>query len=169
MRKILEVIAWAALAFQVGITVDAFYGPHRLPDRIPIHFDQQGQPNGWGTPADIPFFLPAIALGVYLLLAVIARFPESFNYPVAVNDANRDRLQTLTLGMLAWMRMEIPCLFAFMQWIILQAARHPQGGFSPRFGWFILGMVVLLIGTVGWYVAAMFRVRGTEGEDLPLR
>jgi len=163
MRKILEVIALAVLVFQTWITVDAFYGPHRLPDRIPIHFDQQGMPNGWGTPADIPFFFPLIALGVYLLLAVIARFPESFNYPVAVNDSNRGRLQTLTLGMLTWMRMEIPCLFAAIQGIILQAARHPQGGFSPRIGWIILGLVILLLGTVGWHIAAMFRARSDAG------
>ena len=164
MRKYLHILALAALAFQIGITFIAIYGAHRLPDRIPIHFDHQGQPNGWGSPTGLPL-LPAVAVGVYLLLTVVARFPAAFNYPIAVNETNRGPLQALALDLLAWLRMEIPLLLAALQWICIQAARHPQGGFSPRFGVLVLGPMALLLGTIGWYIAAMFRVPGEEAAE----
>lgn len=161
MRRNLLILALAALAFQIWLTCDALFGAQRLPDRIPIHFDLHGQPNGWGSPASLPL-LPAIAVGVFLLLTVIARFPETFNYPVAVTDANRQRLQALTMDLLAWMRMEVSCLFAAIQWISIQAAHHPQGGFSPRFGGIVLTILALLFCTIGWFIVAIFRAQGSE-------
>jgi len=81
MRKSLEAVALAALAFQAWITYRAFFGPDPLPAKIPTHFDAAGNPNAWGSPATL-LFLPAIAVFIYLLFTVVTRFPSAFNYSV---------------------------------------------------------------------------------------
>ena len=42
----------------------------QLPERVPIHFNAQGEVNGWGPKWMNAFLLPAIGVGMYLLLLV---------------------------------------------------------------------------------------------------
>lgn len=155
MRKILDLISLAILAalfLTVGL---ALYGAARLPARIPTHFDAAGNANGWGSPLAL-LFLPFIALGVYLLLTVAARFSALFNYPgwIKITDENRPRLEALTVDLLAWMKAEMVCLFAAITWIWLHAIRRPEKGFSPLWTLTVAGAILV---TIACYIRAMVR------------
>lgn len=154
MRKLLEMISLTALGIQVAITVLALFGDQKLPDRIAIHFDAAGNPDGWSSPAML-LLLPSVAVINYLLLTVVTKFPSAFNYPVRVTVANRLRLQALALDMIAWLKAEIVCLFARMQWVTIQVARHPEQGTLPSM---MPVALVVVFATVTFYIAAMFRV-----------
>lgn len=154
MRKLLEMISLTALGFQLAITTLALFGSQRLPERIPIHFDALGNPNAWGSPAML-LLLPSVAVINYLLFTVVTKFPSAFNYPVRVTVANRLRLQGLALDMIAWLKAEIVCLFARMQWATIEVARHPQQGMPPSM---MPVALVIVFATVTFYIAAMFRV-----------
>jgi uncharacterized membrane protein len=153
MRKIPEAISLAALVFQVWIVCGALYGASRLPERVPIHFDMAGHPNGWGSPSTF-LVLPFVTVAVYLLLTIVARFPASFNYAgVEVTNENRPRLQALTINMLAWTKMEMVCTFLWVQWATIQAARHMV---APSLPALIAPLGVLFI-TVAWFIVAMLK------------
>ena len=154
MRKTLEAISLGALAVLIWSTYRALYGPVRLPARIPTHYDLAGQPNGWGTPAML-LLLPALAMALYLLITVVARFPSCFNYPVRVTAGNRGRLEPLALGMIAWLKTEVVCLFAWIQISTIEAAWRGLGGLPPAL---IPVSLVAIFATVGWYIVAMRRV-----------
>lgn len=155
MRKILEPIALAALAVLILITFRALYGPNRLPDSIPTHFDLAGRPDGWGSPLTL-ILLPAMGLFVYLLMTVVARFPSAFNYPVRVTSENRPRLQTVAIRMILWLKAELVCLFGWLQWSTIHAARHPGESLSAAH--FMAPVSILLVfGTIGWHFVAMRR------------
>jgi len=153
MRKVLELLALAALAVQAVLTWRAFLGPDPLPARVPLHFDVAGNPDGWGTPASLLFF-PGIAVFIYLLFTVVTRFPSAFNYPVRVTPMNRARLQELALGMIAWLKAELIWLFAAIQWSVVESARRhislAPAAFMPI-------AIIAVFATVGWHIAAMFR------------
>jgi uncharacterized membrane protein len=153
MRKQLEAITLAALAMMAWITWRALHGPKSLPERIPTHFDAAGNPNGWGAASTL-LFLPAVAVGIYLLITVVSRFPASFNYPVKVTEESRARLEALTLQMLAWLKLELACLFAWIQWFIIQSVRQGHGHLSPAF---MMIFLVAVFGNVGWHIMAIFR------------
>jgi len=53
MRKLLEAVSVAGLVALYWFTWSALYGPNRLPDRVPTHFDAAGNPNAWGSPRSI--------------------------------------------------------------------------------------------------------------------
>ncbi|MGA2569791.1 MAG: DUF1648 domain-containing protein [Terracidiphilus sp.] len=153
MRKLLEAVSLAILAALFLVVGFALYGPDRLPAQIPTHFDAAGNANGWGSPLAL-LSLPIIALGVYLAMTVVARFPAMFSYPVPVTDENRPRLEALTLDMIAWLKAETAGLCAAITWVWVCAIRHPGQGFSPL--WVLIFVGAILV-TVGLYIRAMFR------------
>jgi len=153
MRKVLEAAGLGALAVLLWITYRALSGPDRLPDKIPTHFDLAGNPNAWGPPSTL-MLLPAVALGVYLLITVVSQFPAAFNYPVRVTAGNRLRLEALSLQMITWLKVELACLFAWIQWSILEAVRSGKGGLSPALVPFSLAVI---FGTAIGHIVAMFR------------
>ena len=153
MRKIADLVSLAALGVVAFIAINAFYGPRRLPARIPTHFDLAGHVNGWGSPATL-LYMPVIALGLYLLLAIVSRFPSAFNYPVRVTDQNRKQLEALALDLLSLTRAEMLVFFAWMEFSMVEAARSPE----PVFKLYpVVVFVAVLLGTVIGYFAAMFR------------
>jgi uncharacterized membrane protein len=149
----LETIGIGALAFLLGITCAALYGPQRLPAWIPTHFDLAGHPNGWGSSSVLPLF-PVVALVLYLGMTIVGRIPSAFNYPVRVTAENRPRLEALTLQMIAWLKTEIVCLFAWIQWTIVDSARQGRLNMSPlQMPLFVLAILATIVG----HIAAMFR------------
>jgi len=161
MRKTLEAVGLGALAVLAWITYNAFNGPEPLPDRIPTHFDVAGNPNGWGSPAML-LLLPVIAGALYVTLTVVSRFPSAFRYSVSVTKENRPRLQEVTLDMLAWLKAELACLFAALQWWMIQAARTAEGRISP---WLLPGFLAVVLATAGWHIFALFQAAGDGGES----
>jgi uncharacterized membrane protein len=155
MRKTAELLSLAALAALVFITINAFYGPHPLPGRIPTHFDLLGRANGWGSPRSLLFFL-SFAVAMYLFLTVISRFPSMFNYPVKVTEGNRAQLQQLALSLLSWTKAEVLVFFVWMDFAMVQAARDPQRALTP---YPIEMFIVIIFATIIGHIAAMFRTR----------
>ncbi len=161
MRKSLEAISLGALAVMVWITWQALHGAEQLPARIAIHFDAAGNPNGWGEHSMLPL-LPAVAVALYLLMTTAARFPSAFNYPVRVTAENRPCLQALALDMIAWIKMEMVCLFAWIQWSTIEVARRGHGGLSPAL---LPVSLVAVFGTIGWFIAAMRRAARAKSDS----
>jgi uncharacterized membrane protein len=155
MRKVLETLSLACLAVMVWITYEAFNGP--LPERIPIHFDAAGNPNGWGPPSSLAL-LPVVAAGLYLLITVISMLPTRIKSAVKLTAESRERIQTLTRQMLAWMKAELTGLFLCLQWFILAGIREGTNDIPalapPAF-------IVVIFDTVGWHLVAVFRAMRT--------
>ncbi|MDR3741147.1 MAG: DUF1648 domain-containing protein [Terracidiphilus sp.] len=159
MRRLAESFGLAGLVVLVWQTWAALWGPHRLPDRVPTHFDVAGNPNAWGSPSGL-LLLPVIALCVYLLISVVARFPQSFNYPVRVTPANVERLRNATLDMLSWVKAEIGWLFAVLQWAFVRSALTGNGALFPKI---LPVFLVVIFGTVGIHLLAIVRA-GRQGS-----
>ena len=158
MRRTLETIGIAALAFMCWVTYGAVYGADRLPDRIATHFKLNGQPDGWGSPT-ILLLIPAIALANYAGLTIVARFPSMFNYPVRMTDENRARLQAVALNMIVWIKVESVSLFAWIEWAIIGAARQGRFRLPAELAAVCFAAI---FATIAWFIAAMFRAARPE-------
>jgi uncharacterized membrane protein len=157
MRKTAEFLSLAALAALVFITINVFYGPHPLPGRVPTHFDALGHVNSWGSPRTL-IFMPIVGVGLYLFLAAVARFPALFNYPVKVTEANRAQLEPLALSMITWAKAEVLIFNAWMEFVWVHAARHPEQGLLP---YPVPLFIIVLLATVIGFIVAMFRAAKT--------
>lgn len=153
MRRILEFVSLAALAYLLAETAYAFLGPSPLAGPIPTHFNLAGRPNAWGSTRML-WLLPAIASVLYLLMTWVARHPAAFNFPVRVTPFNRGRLEAIAVSMTVWLKAELIGFFAFIQWTLLRAAHSPGRGIPAVYmPWFL----VLVFLTVGLHFAAILR------------
>ena len=158
MRKNLEVVSILALVAMAWMTMQAISGPHQLPQRIATHFDwSTGEANGWGSPSAF-LFLPVVAVGLWLLLTAVARFPSAFNYPVRVTVRNREILERIALDMMAWLKMELVVLFAGLHWMTISLARagNARGAMVHLLPMLGIGVVFT---TIGIHIARMVRAR----------
>jgi uncharacterized membrane protein len=159
MRKSLEAISLMVLVWTGWITWQALHGAKQLPARIAVHFDMAGNPDGWDSPSMLPLF-PVVAVAIYLLMTLVTQFPESFNYPVEVTAENRPRLEALALEMITWLKTEMVCLFAWIQWVIIEMARRGRGDLS--FMALLPVFLVMIFGTVAWSIVAVRRAAHSE-------
>ena len=66
------------LAIPIVIAVMVY--PH-MPERVPIHWNIQGQPNNYGSREFGTFFLPLLNIGMYVLFLVMPKLdPKYANY-----------------------------------------------------------------------------------------
>jgi uncharacterized membrane protein len=153
MRRVLEIVSQGSLVLLVFVTVRALYGPARLPDRIPTHFNAAGQADGWGPPMMLLIF-PVFAMVIYLLMSRVSRFPAAFNFPVRVTPLNRQRLEELALSMIAWLKAEVVVFFTWLAWSAIGAARSPEPHLSPAL---MPMLLVAVFSTCIVHIVAMFR------------
>ena len=162
MRKTMEVAGLLVLGYLFWITYWALNGPDRLPDRVPTHFDISGQPNGWGSPQTL-WILPVIGLGLFVLMTAIAsiRF-TSYNLPVRVTQANLPFIHEQTAVMVAWIKLEMLCLFVYIQRGIIGGVRAGEFHLSPAI---IPVFLVAIFATVGWYLLVIIRGARARAES----
>ncbi len=144
----LSLIAWAGL-FACWLLVAAYY--RALPAIIPTHFGMNGTPDGWGSKGSL-IAIPVVCSVMYTMFTIITRFPHTFNYPVRITPENAERQYGNALTLMYWMRTMVIALFLYLQWIIVEVARHKAPGASV----YLLPMVILalVIPTVFYLVRA---------------
>ncbi|MEP6489989.1 DUF1648 domain-containing protein [Microcoleus vaginatus GB2-A3] len=126
-----------------------------LPDRIPIHFGLGGLPDAWGDKVTI-WIVPAVAAIIFAVLTAVSRYRHTFNYPVPITSENARRQYLLGRSLLVWLKAEICWLLAFVvRQQILVALGNAQR-FSVEL---VLGIIVLIFGTVGVYLLKAYSAR----------
>ncbi len=114
----LEVMTLLVICFTVGVV--AFYWSS-LPEQITVHFDLVGKPDREG-PKSTLLFLTAIALFDYVLMTVIARFPQTFNYLRPITEKNAGSQYLLARKFLSVMKLEVTGILFFAIWSCIQVS-----------------------------------------------
>lgn len=86
----------------------------KLPEKIPTHFDFQGKPDHFGS-KKYAFFMPAIGLGIFILLTFLNQYPESANYPVEITKANYEIQYFIMILFVKWLLFLVLLLFLNIQ------------------------------------------------------
>lgn len=148
----LEVMAVVGIVVSVAIVVQAW---DRLPDRLPIHFGLSGRPDGWAGKWAIGL-LPVVGVVLMGLLGGVDRFPQTWNYPVAITEENAGVQYQLARSLLLWMKVELIWLFVLILWQQVQVA---LGNLEAMNTGLVLGGLMVVFGTVGVYLRKAFLAR----------
>ena len=131
-QRIAAILAPAILLGTVAAVLIAW---RHLPQQIPTHYDFAGNVNGYGGRGTL-LVMPLIGLVADLTVALVERFPESWNTGVRITVFNRVRVYRLTRDLLADLRLCMALIFVLLPW---QMLLHP--GSMP--GW-ITGVMIAL-------------------------
>lgn len=119
----------------------------QLPDKIPTHFNLQGQPDDWSSKWII-FVLPLVVLGIYSAFNYLTQRPYLFNYAQKITEENAADLYRSAKMLLITLRCIIIYTFFFISW---QTVRISQGQAEGLGSWFLPLFLCLIIGTIVFY------------------
>ncbi|MCF8372563.1 MAG: DUF1648 domain-containing protein [Bacteroidales bacterium] len=145
---IIEGIGIVAL---IGLVALPFLYFDDLPERIPHHFDIDGNVDRYGGKGMI-WFLPVLGLILYTGMAVLNRFPHIFNYPGKITDENALRQYTLATRLLRGINTIIACFFLYISYQIIQSSMEEGRGFGS---WPVILFLLLILGlTIIYFIRA---------------
>ena len=152
MKALRELLAAIALLFTI-VTAATSYAA--LPQRIATHFNASGAVNHWGNKSAL-WEIVGIACLIYLVLTLV-RFAPASSFSVPVPPQQRAAAIPIALEMIAWIKAETMCMFAFILWAVVAASEgRSQALLSP---WFLPATLLAIFATVAFYTARMMRLK----------
>jgi uncharacterized membrane protein len=151
MKPLREILAAAALLFAI-VTAATSYST--LPQRIATHFNASGIANHWGDKSAL-WEVVGIACLLYLVLTFI-RFAPASTFSVPVPPEQRAAAIPIALDMIAWVRAEAMCMFAFLTWAIVATTEGRSQGLGI---WFLPVTLLAIFGTIAFYLTRMMRLK----------
>ena len=120
-----------------------------LPAEIPIHFNARGEIDGYGGRFAL-LLMPLIGLVMDAVVALVGRFPKSWNTGVRVTLYNRVRVYRLTRDLLAELRFTTALLFGGFGVYMSLLPEHFSGNV-------VGGLVVLMFVPLLRYFIRLFK------------
>ncbi len=148
--KFIEILA-VGLLLSLFI-LPAWYYP-LLPERIPRHYGIDGQPDAYSGKWII-WTLPLLGLIIYAGLTILNRFPHIFNYPQTITNENAGKQYKIATQLLRLLKAILLAIFVYLIISTIQSALGNRDGLGF---WFLPLFLVLIFGTLGYYIYQMMK------------
>ena len=123
----------------------------RLPEQIPTHYNAAGEIDGYGGRGTL-LIMPLIGLVGDLAMALVGRFPRSWNTGARVTVLNRTRVYRLVRDLIADLRLSMALLFGGFGLYLASLPEH----FS---GWVMAVLALLILVPLLRYFLRLPRVK----------
>lgn len=115
-----------------------------IPEVIPTHFGFSGTPDAFGNKRSL-FIIVVIAIMLHLLLAVLSKFPQYYNYPFQITEKNVEPLYKIGRQTMLLIDLEISIFLSILTWQNVQAAIGKFQGINSELLFLFL---VVIFGTI---------------------
>ena len=150
-RNALDVLeAIVSLSCLVGVTLYLIFAWSTIPAKVPMHYNAAGEVNRWGSKSEL-IILPIISWLIYGMITLIERLPQVWNTGIRVTEENRAVVYRLLKNMIACVKMITLSIFSCLTVLSSLARNLPM--------WFLLAFLVLLFGTIAYYIVKLTRLR----------
>ena len=110
MKKIRLITNIVSVLLIIGYTVFLAACWGNIPETVPTHFNALGKADAYGSRWSL-IAEPILMTALFLLMAVVERFPSAMNFPVKETPENRNRLYAIGCFMIDAMKILIICIF----------------------------------------------------------
>ncbi len=119
-----------------------------LPDKIPMHFDANGNADRYGNKGEI-WMLPVIGMALQALLWGLSRIPHTFNYAVKITEENAAKQYQFSVKMMRVLAAIIGFSITFIVWEIIKGAKANTSELNP---FFLPLFIATILGTLGYFI-----------------
>ena len=151
LDKMLELVSLFALCLIWWLAIYYFFV---LPNIIPVHFSASGKPDSYGSKETI-FILPIIGLFIFILLSLLNKYPQIFNYPVKITAANALKQYTNGTRMIRYVKTAVLVIFTL---ILLFTGLTATGKSNGLGVWFLPLTLVLIVIPVVYLISKAFKI-----------
>lgn len=123
-----------------------------LPDRVPGHYDGEGNVDRWGSKMEL-WILPGVAVLLWISMTVLERYPHLFNY-LNLREDNIEAQYRNGQLMINVLKNESVLLFSFL---IFQGIRVAAGAAEGLGIFFMPIFLVVIFGSMIIFLIRMLR------------
>lgn len=144
INKFLDIVG-ALLVLALVIMTCIYWG--KAPDIVPTHYNFKGEIDAYGSKNTLFILLP-IAVITYIGIAILAKFPNIYNYPVEINERNKEKQYLMASMFIRVVNIETLAIFFYIQ-ISTGSAMNSGKGLSIAF---LPISLFILFGSIGFYI-----------------
>ena len=149
-NKIDWIIEIMCLTLLIGLTAYLIFHWGSIPDKIPAHYDWEGNIDRWGNKSDL-IFLPMMSWFLYLLITGLQQVPLAWNTGVKITEENEERVYRTLKYMLETLKLIV---VADLTYITV----HSLMGKSLS-GWFTMIVLVAVFGDLIFWIVRLYQVK----------
>ncbi|MCC6760401.1 MAG: DUF1648 domain-containing protein [Chitinophagaceae bacterium] len=143
----LELVIWLLSA---AVLASVLYHYVVLPERVPIHFSFNGQPDSWSG-KDSVWLLAGIYFLIGSLLFWLNKRPQLFNYSVTITPDNAAAIYQMGSRMMRLLRLWLALIFLSVQWMIYEKT------FTSDTNYLSYVLIACLVGSLSTVVWGIYR------------
>ena len=117
---------------------------NKLPEQIPIHYNGLGEVDNYSKKTSI-FLLPIIGTFLFIILTLISKNPESFNYNIEITEENAESQYKNSIRMMQIMKIIVIVLFFLIDFKTIKTSMGKSEGLGIWFLPFTLTLVFIPI------------------------
>ena len=148
-KKINSILDIIGALLIIGLILVTFFIWNQSPDIVPMHYNFQGEVDGYGSKNSI-FILLFIGVVCYVLIAVLSRYPQIYNYCVEINAGNKEKQYQIAKTFMKITNVEVTGIFLFVQSNIVKSIITGNENISVIF---VPVILIILTCTIGIYKA----------------
>ncbi|WP_160689105.1 DUF1648 domain-containing protein [Clostridium sp. C2-6-12] len=126
-----------------------------IPEIIPTHFGFSGTPDAYGNKRSL-FIIVVITIIFHLLLGMLSKFPQYYNYPFEITEKNVEPLYKIGRQTMLLIDLEISIFLSMLAWQNIQAA---IGKIEKINGTFLFLFLIVIFGTIIFEIIKMNRFK----------
>ena len=149
-NKIDWIIEIMCLTLLIGLTAYLIFHWGSIPDKIPAHYDWEGNIDRWGNKSDL-IFLPMMSWFLYLLITGLQQVPLVWSTGVKITEENEERVYRTLKYMLETLKLIV---VADLTYITV----HSLMGKSLS-GWFTMIVLVAVFGDLIFWIVRLYQVK----------
>jgi uncharacterized membrane protein len=141
-------IEFFALSFLIILIGLPLFFSSELPERIPVHFNFAGEPDGYGTRVTL-WILPVTGTLMYMGMTILESFPHIYNYLVDITPENVVKQYRLGTRLIRILKTIILIIFSFISYQTIKTALGSTAGLGKAF---LPVFLLITFGTIIIYV-----------------
>ena len=149
-NKIDWIIEIMCLTLLIGLTAYLIFHWGSIPDKIPAHYDWEGNIDRWGNKSDL-IFLPMMSCFLYLLITGLQQVPLAWNTGVKITEENEERVYRTLKYMLETLKLIVVADLTYITF-------HSLMGKSLS-GWFTMIVPVAVFGDLIFWIVRLYQVK----------
>ncbi len=150
--RLFEAAGWVVLLLLWCFSIVKYA---KLPDTIPIHFNAEGEADGFGANSGI-LVLPMIATALFIGLTYLNKFPHIFNYTKRITIENAMEQYSIATRMIRYLKLSIVVIFGFITFKTIQVANGQSEGLGV---WFLPLMLIIMSLPTIFFISKMMTAK----------
>ena len=149
-NKIDRIIEIMCLTLLIGVTAYLIFNWGSIPDKIPVHYDWEGNIDRWGNKAEL-MILPIMSWFLYLLITGLQQIPLAWNTGVKITEENEERVYRTLKYLMETLKLIMVADLSYMTINSLMGKSLSEG--------FTMIVLVAVFGDLIFWIVKLYQVK----------